>query len=465
MAGLQPKGAASRSWDPAGKHSGFFPGWTVVAACFLSMNFSVGITFAAYGPLVVPIQEAFGTSRAMASSALSATGLTLGLCAPLVGGLVQRYSARAVMMGGATLVMLGFLLASLSGPIFHMLNHDGAIDALIGLGALLPGWLTFPAGPASVMIAIYGTFIGAGFVAMGIVPCSTLVTRWFNARRGLALGIINLFPGMALFPVLVTWMVGDFGLKGALLGNAVLFALLLPALLLIRNKPEDQGLEPLGGKPDDPVVTDPAVSAAAAETTGTLLGNPAFWLLSLGIAMLTGIANILTVHMMPMLLDAQVPATQASLVLFVYGMSLAFSAPAFGAIIDRIGPFRTLLLEVAIVLLPWVCMAILTTNFANFIVLMAIVGVANGGIVTLHTSTAARLFSAAQYSRAMGLGYFVKMPFLFIGPPLAGRIYDVTGNYELAILGGIVTILISGTLFAILLMTNRAKPEAQAISS
>ncbi len=460
MAEIQPTGAASRSWDPAGTHKGFFPGWTVVAACFLSMNFSVGITFAAYSPLVVPIQEAFGTSRAMASSALSATGLMLGLCAPLVGGLVQRFSARAVMMGGATLVMLGFLLASLSREIFHLLTQVGAIGGLIAIGSALPGWLTFPVGPVSVMIAIYGTFIGAGFVAMGIVPCSTLVTRWFNARRGLALGIINLFPGMALFPVLVAYTVANFGLKGALLGNAALFALLLPTLLLIRNKPEDQGIEPLGGKPDDPLPADPAAPATAEETTGSLIRNPSFWLLSLGIAMLTGIANVLTVHMMPMLLDAKVPVAQAGMVLFVYGMALAFSAPAFGAVIDRIGPFRTLLLEVSIVLLPWVAMAILTTSFDNFIVLMAIVGIANGGIVTLHTSTAARLFSPAQYSRAMGLGYFVKMPFLFVGPPLGGYIYDRTGNYELAILGGIATILIAGTLFAALLMTNRAKPKA-----
>lgn len=413
---------------PAAHRHLFFPGWTVVSVCFLALNFSVGIVFAAYSPLVVEIQKQFGTSRALASSALSATGLTLGLCAPLVGGMVQRFSARSVMMGGCALVALGFLLASFATNVV-------------------------------MLIGIYGTLIGAGFVAMGIVPCSTLVTRWFNEKRGLALGIINLFPGMALFPVIVTYAVTHNGLSGALLMNAALFALLLPALLLLVNRPQDRGLAPLGGEPEAPAQPTPG---APQEGAASLLKNRSFWLLSLGIALITGIANMLTVHLMPMLLDAGIPAEKASIIPFLYGMVLAFSAPVFGALIDRIGPFRTLLLEIAIVLVPWIGMAIVPVAFNSFAVLLAIVGLANGGIVTLHTSAAAKLFSAAQFSRAVGLGYFVKMPFLFIGPPLAGYVFDKTGSYEAAIVGGIVTILVAGALFVGLLISNRVEPARPA---
>ena len=412
----------------AGGQHLFFPGWSVVALCFLSLNFSVGIVFAAYSPLVVAIQEQFGTSRTLASSALSATGLMLGLCAPLVGGLVQRFSARSVMMGGCALVALGFLLAAFVTNVY-------------------------------ALIAIYGTLIGAGFVAMGIVPCSTLVTRWFNEKRGLALGIINLFPGMALFPVIVTYAVTHYELRGALLANAAMFAILLPLLFLIANRPQDKGLAPLGGEPEEAA---PAQPGAAPEGAGALLRSPSFWLLSIGIALITGIANMLTVHLMPMLLDAGIPAEKASIVPFIYGMVLAFSAPFFGALIDRIGPFRTLMLEVAIAILPWIGMAILPVTFSNFALLLCVVGLANGGIVTLHTATAAKLFSQAQFSRAIGLGYFVKMPFLFIGPPLGGFVFDRTGSYEFAILIGIGVIVITAALFAILLAANRPAAEQPA---
>jgi hypothetical protein len=42
-----------------------------------------------------------------------------------------------------------------------------------------------------------------------------------------------------------------------------------------------------------------------------------------------------------------------------------------------------------------------------------------------------RTFGVVNYGRAMGLMTPVLMPFTLISPPLAGRIFDVTGDYRL----------------------------------
>lgn len=416
------------------KGQGIFYGWTIVGICFLSLNISVGIVFAGYNPLIVAIQEQFGTSRALASSGPPIASISLGIVALFIGGLIQKYNARTIMIGGAALVATGFLIASLVDNIY-------------------------------VLLGVFGTLIGMGFVAMGIVTCSTLVTRWFNTKRGLALGIINLFPGMVIFPLLSTYLLINYGLKSVFLINAAIFALLIPILFLVVNRPEDRGLTPLGGTPqptampdDDTPSTPPAKSSA-----GELLANPAFWMLSLGIAILTGAANMISMQAMPMLLDTGVSAMEAASTLSIYGLAIALAAPFFGMLVDKIGPLRGLMVEIAIVIVPWVLIAMLKPGFGTFTALLFIIGIANGGIVTLHTSTASILFKPEQFSRAMGMGYFIKMPFLLTTAPAAGHIFDKTGSYDLAIIGGVVSIVIAGALFAALQFTKREKIHKEPV--
>lgn len=98
----------------------FFPGWTVVALCFLSLNFSVGIVFAAFGPLVKSISAEYSASRAMASGVLSAASLVLGLLAPSVGRALQKFSARNLMIGGCSLVALGYVLAAYANNLYAL---------------------------------------------------------------------------------------------------------------------------------------------------------------------------------------------------------------------------------------------------------------------------------------------------------------------------------------------------------
>jgi MFS family permease len=402
----------------------------MVAACFLSMNVSVGIVFTGYSPLILDIQEQFGTSRALASAAPSAASVSMGLLAPFIGALILRFSARAVLMTGALLASAGFVAVSFVDNIF-------------------------------ILLGIYAAVIGFGTVSMGIVPCSTVITRWFNARRGTALGIINLFPGMVLFPFLSTFLLVNYGLKTVFLANAAIFALLLPVLLLISDKPQDRGLLPMGGAEAE---ARPAAEGmpSAPPGDGALLRNPAFWYLSFGIGLLTGAANLLSVHGIPMLLDTGVSKMQATSSMAANSLAVALVAPFFGLLIDRIGPMRGLYVEVGIVILPWVVLALVMPSLPVFTALVFVIGLANGGIVTLHATSAARIFPPSLYSRAIGLGYFIKMPFLLTSAPAAGLVFDETGSYRLAIAGGLTAIIIAGILFVLLNLGQRQLPAQPA---
>ena len=112
-------------------------------------------------------------------------------------------------------------------------------------------------------------------ITLGTGPILTkVVSAWFHTRRGLMLGLVGgagsvgamiLVPATSLFLVLFDWKEDYWFL-------AVLLLLLLPAgFLLIRNRPQDVGLEPLGSAEGRPG------GGGGARTGGEkLLGRDAF---------------------------------------------------------------------------------------------------------------------------------------------------------------------------------------------
>ena len=88
-------------------------------------------------------------------------------------------------------------------------------------------------------------------ITLGTGPILTkVVSAWFYTRRGLMLGLVGgagsfgamiLVPATSLFLVLFDWKEAYWFLA------LLLLLLVLPAgFLLIRNRPQDVGLEPLG---------------------------------------------------------------------------------------------------------------------------------------------------------------------------------------------------------------------------
>lgn len=417
-------------------HNRMFYGWTIVGVSFLAQNFAIGITFGAYSPLLQALEQRFDTSRGLAASGLSMVSLTLGLIAPVIGTMLQRYSARTIMLAGAVLMTIGFALIAFVTSIFALLT-------------------------------IYALMIGVGAVCLSTVPGTTLVTRWFERRRGMALGIVNTLPGMFLFPLLASAMLLNFGFEAVFLVQAALMAMLIPVLLLIVDHPRDKGLAPLGAAPEDRADSAHAASAAGstaapAEDGQLPLGNPLFWYLSLGIAMWTGVSSMISIHLIPLLSDIGIPLAQAAMVYSGYGLAVTAGAPLAGAIVDRAGPLKSLVVFIALGTAAWIGFLAMPPGLAAYTTLSVVVGLAAGGIVTLHTSSAALLFSQAAYPKVIGTGYLIKMPFLFAAGPAGGFIHDATGSYNLAILGALGTMALAGVLFILLNLLRRPAASVSA---
>ncbi|MFC2013805.1 MFS transporter, partial [Chloroflexota bacterium] len=153
-----------------------FYGWVVVAVFFLIGTVLFG-PFSAFGVFFKSIEGQFGLTRALTSSVFS-TQWILGCVFVILGGwALDRYGPRIV-----TLLM----------------------GLFAGLGLLLTSQTNAP----------WQLFITYSLIlSMGIVPVYTVimatVLRWFDKKRGLALGIASsgIGLGVVLIPPFATYLI------------------------------------------------------------------------------------------------------------------------------------------------------------------------------------------------------------------------------------------------------------------
>ena len=198
-----------------------FYGWYVVIGSSL-VSLGVAGTQFSFGAFLTPMTEDFGWSRATLSLAFGITFMLSGLMRPVAGYLADRYSPRMVALSGVALLGLMLLLL----PSIQNLAQLYVVFSVMSIG------LTLGTGPILTKV----------------------ISSWFFAQRGLTLGIMSsagsfgallLVPAASMFLVLFDWREAYYFLSALLLG------IVLPAgLLLIRNRPQDVGMEPLGDASD-----------------------------------------------------------------------------------------------------------------------------------------------------------------------------------------------------------------------
>src|SRR5712691_547565 len=133
------------------------PAWVVLGSMTLCMAVASGLR-AVFGVYVKPLEAEFGWSRGAISGVAALSLLILGAVGPFAGRLADRWGPRRV-----TLLAVGLLGA-------------GAIGAS-AIHTLWQAYLTT------------GILMGVGSGGLGLATGSVIAARWFESRRGLAIGI------------------------------------------------------------------------------------------------------------------------------------------------------------------------------------------------------------------------------------------------------------------------------------
>ena len=280
-----------------------FYGWYIVAVCWV-VNFVVfGISVNTFTVYVKPIQADLGWSRGEISLAISLAAVAMGLGAPFIGRLIDRIGARLTMATGAAVI--------------------GVCTILLSQAQSLPYF--------------YALFIvsGIGQGAATIIPVSMVISNWFTAMRGKALGLAMTGTGlgaMVMVPV-TTWIVANWGWRTSYAIMGCIILLMVPLnLLLIRTRPSDRGLQPDGG-----LVASEEPASAQGLTVAEAVRTRTFWMIGAMMVLAGLVAMGVGVHLMPYLTDIGHTESRASLIIAVISGMTFLGKISLGFIADRWG--------------------------------------------------------------------------------------------------------------------------------
>lgn len=220
-----------------------------------------------------PIREAFGWTSAQVSLGISLRGLEMGIFAPVVGFMVDRYGARKLILLGTITIGIGFVVLS----------------------------------SVQTLAAFYGSILIIAFGAGGCaaVVFTKVVVSWFRKRVGIALAIMGSGVGIGglLIPIIV-WLIEQYQwrITFVILGIGMLVCG-IPLSFIIRDTPEQYGLLPDGEAAGSHLQeTDPQDADIRFSLKDTLK-DTAFLKLITAEMMRAIIYGALTLHIMPYLVS------------------------------------------------------------------------------------------------------------------------------------------------------------------
>ncbi len=176
---------------------------------------------------------------------------------------------------------------------------------------------------------------------IAIVLGAAVAERWFLHHRGLVLGLLTASSatGQLVFLPLLAWLDTHFGWRTvSMTVAAISLALVLPAALLLRDRPSDLGLPPFGGANIEPKIArteNPAIRALKALREG--MHSRDFWLLSASFFICGASTNgLIGTHLVPACGDHGIPEIRAAGLLAMMGIFDFFGTTGSGWLTDRV---------------------------------------------------------------------------------------------------------------------------------
>ena len=379
----------------------WFYGWTIVGVAFLATFSHVGYLNSVLGIFQPALHEEFGWSRAEIAGALTIGSLAGGVLSPLFGVVIDRYGARWMIAGPAMALALGCLL-------------------LAELSELWQFYLLFAAGRALAISAM----MAAAVVA---------VSNWFIRRRPLAIaiGTLGMRVGNAVIPLIVAVVIAARGWPDGFRALALFFLVfgIVPALLLMRRRPEDMGLRPDGDPPPTPEERRAAALLDPAWTLGAAVRTRAYWLVGAAFALAIFGNGAINFHQIPHLVDRGLSTTQAALILTVMSVAGAGGGLLGGVVASRMRSRWTM--AAALVLQSSGVLLLLAVHSFGMAILYALwYGVFFGVMVTQLQVVHAEYFGRLQLGLIRGSFQPVALGFNAAGPLVLGVWFDRAGGYE-----------------------------------
>ena len=365
-------------------------GWPIVGALFATM-FLIWGPVNASGVFFIPVIKHFGWSRGFFSLLVATAPLAAGLSSPAVGWLMDRRGARQVMIAGASIVALSFVALS-------------------------------RANSAAEFLVIF-VFLGIGITASTIIPSALVITNWFQANRGLALGLA--FAGIPLggtgITIFANYVVLHYGFRAGYFAMAVPIVLIVIPLIaaLVRTRPVAQA--------GDQVPAAAADLAVPGLELREALRSRSFWMIAIAEVSFATAGVGVRVHLIPYLTGVGYTPTIAAGLFAAMFVFSAIGSFAVGSLGDRRGG-RVMLTAVFVAGAAGIAVLLGAEHFAAVVAFVLVFGLVRE--THLLPLVIGESLGVRRLGSILGLQALFTTFGFAAGPAIAGRIFDVTGSYS-----------------------------------
>ncbi|MDP6548742.1 MAG: MFS transporter [Dehalococcoidia bacterium] len=319
--------------------------------------------------------------------------------------------------------------------VSRMADRFGPRTMLVVVGLAFPA-ACFGMATLTNLTLFYVAFVSLRALGQGSLPINAtlLVNQWFISRRGLAIAIMGL--GMvfstAILPPLARLLIDSIGWREAyaFLGTMSMVLVVVPAVLFVRNRPEDIGLFP-DGKPHPPLVEARQAKPGSGRDR-RVLSTPAFWLLALPLATPSLVSTALMFHQTSIFVENGLSANLAAGVFVIYAAASAVTSMIAGVVVDRTGPKILFGLVMALFIVSLVLAVAIDSIFfaALYIVVL---GIAGGFHSVVQGVIWAHYYGRHRLGRIQGTATTIGICGSAVGPLPLALLHDMTGTYTAGI--------------------------------
>jgi MFS family permease len=390
-------------------------GWLVVWILFINLAVIYGAWYS-YAVFLVALVKEFAWSHSVVSGGFSVFVMVHGSLGPLSGWLASRVGARRLILVGGCLVGAGLLLAGQVQAWWHLYLAFGVVTAL-GIG--LSGWIP-----------------------------TVLITRgWFPDRVGTAVGVVSagIGIGMSGLVPLAQYLIDWCGWRWTYRVLGVLIAgWVVPATFFLVKDP------PLEGAGAAATPGAPARGGTQRDywTLATAVRDGHFWALA-GVFFSGNVATqMLLVHQVAYLVGHGVTPLAAAAVGTAVGLASIVGKMAWGAMSDRTGREVAYSLAFSCTAASVGALALAGEYPQTLLpyVYGILIGLGYAGTAPLTPAAASDLFRGPGFSMIFGTLHLMLTIGAAVGSWGAGRIFDWTGSYALALVMGLIASVIAPAL-------------------
>ncbi len=397
-------------------------GWVMVVTGVFSLMAYASVIYT-FGIFLRPLTMEFNWERGALSGALSMFLLIGGLLGILGGRLSDKYGPRPLVTTTGLTAGIGFLLMSQVSSLWQV-------------------------------YIIWGILMGVAFSCCS-VPVISTIPRWFQRKRGIAVGITVTGFGLGgmISPPLAQWLISSYGWQQAyIILGLITFIIIIPLAQFMKHSPQRIGLKPYG---ENGTIEDKQSPASVAEglsfTQAIKTGH--FWIFGSILFCFLFSEQVIVVHIAPHTVDIGISAIIAASILSIVAGTSVIGRVSMGFISDRIGLRRALVACVVVLTLALIWL-LFAQEIWMFYVFAVVFGVADGSIVPLQNLIAAELFGLSSLGIILATLMFCGTTGGAVGALLAGSIFDVTGSYSLAFL---ICVIMGALAIILSLILLRAK--------